>query len=139
MTTIQDISTAVYRILSGDGELIGRAGVYKGPRRPSRATNPSLTIEVRRLERGEGEGIWMCDIALTAYGDLLANGTPDVEILEGILSRTGELLADAELELAGAKALPLIEGESDGPVWNSAHAGEAYRERVFGLVFVCFR
>jgi hypothetical protein len=81
----------------------------------------------------------MCDVVITAYADMMANGTPNMEALDAMMLRTTVLLADAELELEGAKALPLIEGESPGTVWEPAHDGEAFQERVFGLVFVSFR
>jgi hypothetical protein len=139
MPNIQDINTAMYRILKADEELAELCTVYKGAKRPVRASNPSLTVESRHLEPGEGEGIWMCDVAVTVYTDMLANGTPDMETLDAVMSRATILLADAELELEGAKALPLIEGENAGTVWQPAHEGEAFQERVFGLVFVSFQ
>ena len=139
MPTIQDINTAVYRILKTDAILDGLCTLCKGAKRPVRAVNPSLTVETRRLERGEGEGIWMCDVVVTAFSDILANGTPDAEALDAMMARATELLADAEIDLADAKALPLIEGESAGTTWQPAHDGEAFQERVFGLVFVSFR
>ena len=139
MPNIQDINTAVYRILKGDETLAGLCAVYKGAKRPARAVNPSLTVEARRLEPGEGEGIWMCDVTVTAFADMMANGSPDTETLDAVMTRTTGLLADAELALEGAKALPLIEGESAGTIWQPAHEGEAFQERVFGLVFVSFR
>jgi hypothetical protein len=139
MPTIQDITTAVYRLLNADATLAGLCTLYKGAKRPVRASNPSLTVETRRLERGEGEGIWMCDVVVTAFANILANGSPDVETLDALMARTGELLSDAELELADAKALPLIEGDCGGTSWESAHDGEACQERTFGLVFVSFR
>ena len=139
MPNIQDINTAVYRILKADAELAGLCTVYKGAKRPVRSSNPSLTVDIRRLEPSEGEGIWMCDVAVTVYADILSNGTPNVETLDAVMSRAAVLLADAELELEGAKALPLIDGENAGTVWQPAHNGEAFQERLFGLVYVSFQ
>lgn len=139
MPAIRDITTAVYRLLAADGALAGMCGIYKGAKRPVRAANPSLTVRAERLARGGGEGIWMCDITVTAYADMLPNGTADTETLDGIMGRVNTLLADAEIELAGAKTMPLIEGDSTGPLWDRAHADEAYCERVYGLLFVGFR
>lgn len=138
MPNINEISTAVYRFLKADAALSGMCTLYKGAKRPVRAKNPSLTVEARRLEPGEGEGIWMCDVAITAYVDMRADGAPDSERLEAIVSRVQEMLADTEIALDGAKALPLIEGENAGPEWRSAHEREVSQESVFGLVFVKF-
>jgi hypothetical protein len=139
MPGIQEINTAVTRILRADETLGSLCTVYKGAKRPVRARTPALTVETRRLERGEGEGMWMCDIVITAYADMKSNGIPDDGLLDAILARACALLADAELELAAAKAHPLIEGESGGAEWQPAHDREMYQERVFGLVFVSFR
>jgi hypothetical protein len=138
MPNINEISTAVYRLLKADPALEGMCRLYKGTKRPARAKNPSLTVEARRLEPGQGEGIWMCDVAVTAYVDVLADGASDSGRLEEIVSRVQEVLADAEVELEGAKTLPLIEGENSGPEWQSAHDREVYQESVFGLVFIKF-
>ena len=138
MPNINEISTAVYRLLKTDAALAGICTLYKGSKRPVKAKNPSLTVEVRHLEAGAGEGIWMCDVAVTVYVNVLADGAPDNERLESIVSRVHEALADTEVELEGAKTMPLIEGENNGPEWQSAHGGEVYQESVFGLVFVKF-
>lgn len=138
MPNINQISTAVYRLLKADTAFAGMCRLYKGTRRPARVKNPSVTVEARGLEPGEGEGIWMCDVAVTAYVDVRADGAPDNECLESIVSRIHEVLADTEIELEGAKTMPLIEGENNGPEWQSAHEREVYQESVFGLVFVMF-
>lgn len=138
MPNINEISTAVYRFLKTDAALAEMGTLYKGAKRPVKARNPSLTVEARRLEPGQGEGIWMCDVAVTVYVDVLADGAPDSGLLESIVTRVHGTLADTEIELEGAKAMPLIEGENTGPEWQSAHEREVYQESVFGLVFVKF-
>ena len=138
MPNINEISTAVYRFLKTDAELAVMGTLYKGAKRPVKAKNPSLTVEARRLEPGQGEGIWMCDVAVTVYVDVLADGAPDSLLLESIVSRVHQALADREIEMEGSKAMPLIEGENSGPEWQSAHEREVYQESVFGLVFVKF-
>lgn len=138
MPTINEISAAACRLLKADGELSGMAAIYRGGKRPSRAKNPSVTVEARRLERGEGEGVWMCDVVATAYADELTDGAPDYDRLEALGARIRELLADVELEIPGTKPLPLIEGGTSGTEWDSAHGGESSEEHVFGLVFVSF-
>ncbi|MCE5248986.1 hypothetical protein LLG96_02070 [bacterium] len=136
MPNINDINTAVYRLLNTDAELAGLCTVYKGGKRPVRAVNPSATIEAKRLEPGEGEGIWMCDILVTVYTDILANGMHDCENLETISSRIRGVLSDAEVEMDGTKALPLIEGSTGSPDWSKAHESETFQECIFGLVFI---
>lgn len=138
MPNINEINAAVYRLLTGDTELAAMCTVYKGPKRPSKAKNPAVTVDTRRLEPGEGEGIWMCDVTATVYVDVLADGAPDSVLLEDIVTRLHTALTDAEIGLDGAKALPLIAGENSGPEWQSAHDLEAYQESTFGLVFVSF-
>ncbi len=136
MPNINEISTAVYRLVKADVALAGMAALYKGAKRPVRAKNPSVTVEARHLEPGEGEGIWMCNVVVAVYVSVLADGAPESGCLESIVSRVNEVLANAEIELEGAKAMPLIEGESAGPEWHSAHEREVCQESVFGLVFV---
>jgi hypothetical protein len=138
MPKISDINASVYRLLAADEALTGMCTIFKGAKRPARAKNPTLTVDARRLEPGEGEGIWMCDVTVTAYTDNLSNGTADQEKLEAISARVKEILADSEIELENGKALPLIEGESHGPEWSSYHENEEMQENIFGLVFVSF-
>jgi len=136
MPNINNINTAVYRLLNGDETLDGLCTVYKGCKRPVRAKNPSVTVEAKRLEPGEGEGIWMCDVSVTAYTDMLANGMPDHEGLDTIVKRISTVLEDAEVELENAQALPLIGGQIGGAEWNSPHNNEVSQELMFGIVFV---
>ncbi len=136
MPNINEINTAVYRLLKEDEILCSFCTVYKGEKRPSQSQNPSVTVECKRLERGKGEGIWMCDIVATVYADILANSQPDHEQLESITSRVREVLTDSEIELNGAKALPLVERENNGPSWNIQHDKEVLQESIYGLVFI---
>ncbi len=136
MPNINAINTAVYTLLNADTTLTGLCTVYKGGKRPSLATNPSVTVEAKRLEPGAGEGIWMCDIAVTAFTDSLANGMPDHESLDTIVSRMYQVLEDAETDLDNAQALPLVRGDISGLTWTSAHETETSQECVFGLVFI---
>jgi hypothetical protein len=138
MPKVSDINTAVFRIIEADNALLEMCRVYKGTKRPARVKNPSLTVDAKRLEPGEGEGIWMCDIMVTVYADNLSNGAADHLLMENISARVREILSDSEIELQNGKALPLIEGESRGPEWSSYHEKEASQESVFGLIFVSF-
>jgi hypothetical protein len=138
MPKISEINTSVFKLLGADESLSGMCRVFKGAKRPARAKNPTITVDTKRLERGEGEGIWMCDVTVTAYADNLSNGAADQKKMEDISARVKEILADREIELASAKALPLIEGESHGTEWSSYHENEAAQENIFGLVFVSF-
>ena len=138
MPSMDAINTAVYKLLSNDETLGGVCTVYKGSKRPGNSTNPLITVESKRLESGEGEGIWMCDVVVTTFVDVLANRMADNDTIENIVSRVNNLLVDKEIALEGAKALPLIEGESSGPDWLSAHADETMQESIFGLIFIDF-
>ena len=138
MPKIYDILTAVYKLLREDEELSVLCTIYKGGKRPSHKVNPSATVEVKHLERGEGEGIWMCDIYVTVFTDSVSNGQPDHLRISDIVSRIDTILTDYELELSGAKTLPLIAGEGSGPVWNSHHMHEITQECIYGLVFINF-
>jgi len=136
---INQITAAAYRLLNADAALTGMCRVRRGAKRPVRSKNPAVTVEIRNFEPGAGEGVWMCDVAVTAYADLLGDGAPDYDMLDGIMERVGEVLSDAELKLTGAKAHPLIEGNISAPDWRPEHAREMYQEAVFGLVFACFK
>ena len=138
MPNINDISSATYKLLKADSTLAGLCSIYKGAKRPGNAANPCLTANVKLLEPGKGEGIWMCDIVITIYADMLANRTADQETIENILTRVNEILTDTEINLSGAKAFPLIKGESTGSEWQSAHEDETKQETTFGLIFVDF-
>lgn len=138
MPNINEINTAVYSLLAGDEILSGLCTIYKGKKRPSKAQNPSVTIDTKRLERGEGEGIWMCDVVVTVYTDLLANRMADHRTLTDAGIRIREVLSDRELTLENAKAHPLIEGESLSPDWEGNHENESRQEKTFGLVFIQF-
>jgi len=138
MPNINEINSAVYTLLANDSTLSGLCTIYKGAKRPTNSSNPAVTIAVKRLEPGDGEGMWMCDIVVNAYSDIHANGMPDHEKLSELSNCIREVLADTEIGLEGAKALPLIEGESKGPEWEGVHDAEAMQETTFGLVFVKF-
>ena len=136
MPTINDITTAVYRQLNADETLAGLCTIYKGIKRPNRTSNPSVTVETKRLEPGAGEGLWMCDVVTTAYTDNLANGIPDQETLDAIVSRLYCILKDVVLSLKNAHALPLIRKDIGGLSWNTTHEGEAAQECTFKLIFI---
>ena len=138
MPSMNAINTAVYKLLKNDETLSGMCSVYKGNKRPGNSTNPMVTVESKRLERGEGEGIWMCDVVVKTYVDVLANRIADQETNETIFSRVREILVNTEIELEGAKALPLIEGESTVPEWLNIHKDETAQESSFGLIFIDF-
>jgi len=138
MPNLNTINSAVYKFLSNDNTLTGLCNVYKGAKRPINATNPSVTVDAKRLEPGEGEGIWMCDIVVTSYIDVQSNRMPDHDALENIVSRVTGILSDKEIVLNDAKALPLIEGESKGPEWQKEHDNETMHESIFGLIFIDF-
>jgi len=138
MPNVHAINTAVYRLLADDAQLATLCTVYKGRKRPANAHNPSLTADVHRLEAGEGEGIWRCEVTVTVYADVLANRMPDHETLDTVSSRVREILRDAVPELEDAKALPLTEGESRSPDWSGTHDNETREELTFLLTFVDF-
>jgi hypothetical protein len=138
MPNVQAINTAVYRILSGSDELSALCMVYKGAKRPGGAINPSVTVDTKRLEPGEGEGMWIGDIVITVYADNLPNRTADHETIGEITSLVASALDDAELDLYSAKAFPLIEGGTSGIEWMGKHDSEAAQECTYGLVFVDF-
>ena len=138
MPNINEINTVVYSLLADDETLAGLCTIYKGSKRPLNVQNPSVTINIKRLVPGEGEGIWMCDVVVTTYTDVLANRMPDHEKLEELSSTISEILTDVEIEIDGGKALPLIKGESSGSEWNIGHNNEGMQEMTFELVFVKF-
>lgn len=138
MPGIDDINTSVYGALAGHPPLTGLCTVYKGGKRPAGAANPSATVEARRLERGQGDGIWMCDIAVTVYADMLGIEAPDHETHAAIARIVRSLLADRTIDIDGGQAMPLIEGECGSPEWDGDHEGETRQELVYGLVFVKF-
>ena len=111
MPNIEAINAAVYKLLKNDAILTGLCSVYKGAKRPVNTSNPSVTIEAKRLKPGSGEGIWICEIVVTVYADIMANRFADHNTFETINSRVNELLANTEVELDVAKAQPLIEKE----------------------------
>ena len=138
MPEINAINTAVYKLLKNDEILTGLCSVYKGSKRPGNVTNPSVTVDTKRLEAGQGEGIWICDVVVTTYVDVLANRMADHETLENIVYQVKKVLVNTEIELEDAKALPLIEGESTSPEWLSNHENETLQESTFGLIFIDF-
>ncbi len=138
MPNVNEINSAVYSLLAGDETLSGLCMIYKGSKRPSKMQIPSVTVDTRSLRPGEGEGIWMCDVVVTAYTDILANRMPDHEKLEELSSAISDVLTDAEIKLNGAKALPLIKGGSTGPEWERSYDNQGMQEMTFGLVFVKF-
>ena len=138
MSNINEINTAVYKVLNNDVSLGGLCTVYKGKKRPIGAENPSVTVNATRLEPGKGEGVWMCDVVVSSYVDILANRMPDHDTHSQLNVVISNLLTDTEIDLDSAKALPLIRGESTGPEWDRAHDNETLQETTFGLVFVKF-
>ncbi len=108
MPNINDITTSVYKLLKADETLDGLCTVYKGSKRPNCASNPSVTVETKRLEPGEGEGLWMCDVVTTTFANNQANGMPDHERLDAIVSGLYLVMEDAEISLENARALPLM-------------------------------
>ena len=124
MPNINEINSAGYRLLKSDETLDGLCTLYKGVKRPSKAQNPSVTVDAKRLEHGKG--------------DVLANRMPDHEKMEELSLRILGVMSDSEIELEGAKAFPLIPGESKSPEWDSSHYAETLQEFTFGLVFVQF-
>ena len=138
MPNIQAINTAIYKLLKNDAILAGLCSVYKGAKRPGNTSNPSVAIEAKRLKPGDGEGIWICEIVVTVYADIMANRMANHNTFENIISRVNELLANTEIELDGAKAQPLIEKENKGIEWVSTHENEALQEIIFELNFIDF-
>ena len=121
MPNIDSIAAAVYGKLSSDETLTAAASVYKGKKRPAGAKNPALTIDVRRLSRGEGEGMWICDIVITVYVDILANRTAHHEKHAAIGQAVRSILADTTLSIDTVQALPLIEGGAGALEWDRDH------------------
>ena len=138
MPTVNEINSAVYSFLADDETLSGLCTIYKGSKRPSKMQIPSVTVDTRDLRPGEGEGIWMCDVVVAAYTDILANRMPDHGKLEELSSAVSDILTDAEIILNAAKALPLIKGGSTGPEWEKCHDNQMMQEMTFGVVFVKF-
>jgi hypothetical protein len=138
MITVNDIAAGIYRPLAADSGLAGLCSLYRGGRRPVRASGPSATVEARSLAPGGGEGLWTCGIAVTARAGNLANGMPDHETLNAIVSRICAVLENAAIDLPNAKALPLTRGSIGAPVWDATHGGESAQECAFGLTVVCF-
>lgn len=137
MPVINEIESAVYRLLKEDTVLGGLCAVYKGAKRPVRASNPCLTAEIKRLAPGSGEGIRMCDIVLTAYADVTANLMSSGDTLGVIAEAVHNALDGKTPEIAGAKVMPLIEGGTDSG-WDPEHERETWLEMTYGLVFVKF-
>ena len=138
MPNIDTIAAAAYGELVSDSTLAALATVYKGQKRPSSAASPALTVDVRRLDTGEGRGMWICDIVVTAYVGLLANRMADYACHGAISEAVRRVLADRTLALGNAQALPLIEGASTAPEWDRNHDSESWQENTFGLVFMDF-
>ena len=132
------ITAAVHAVLVGDTGLTSLCTVHRGARRPSGAANPVLTIHANRLEPGEGDGIWMCDIMVTVYVDTLANRMIDQETHDAIAARIGSLLDDFELDIPSGHAHPLIAGGVSDPEWHPRHDRETAHVLTFGLIFVDF-
>ncbi len=138
MPNINEINTVVYKLLEADTALTGISTVFKGEKRSSLSNNPSVTVDCKNLERGNGEGIWMCDVEVNVYADTLANSQPDHMELESITSRIRVILTDTVIELSGAKALPLVGKTTVSPSWNIQHDNEVSQQSVYGLVFISF-
>jgi hypothetical protein len=135
MTGLNEINTAVYKVLKADQELSGLCGIFKG-RRAKKAPNPSITIETSRLEPGGGEGVKMCDITVRAHIDPLSDSTTDNLLAEEIIGHIQYILSDREIDLDNVRAMPLIRGDVTGPQWSGEREGEVVYECIFGLVFV---
>ena len=138
MSTIQAIDTAVYTLLKNDSTLDGLAAIYKGTKRPSGAENPTVTVGSAGIKPGDGEGIRICEIVVTAYADILSNRMADNSAHETIMSRITGLLAYTEIVLANAKCLPLRENGNTGIEWKSIHDTETFQEIRFELTFIDF-
>ena len=138
MPGTDDILTEVYGALAGNAAITVLCTVFKGRKRPKNTANPSLTVDLGRLERGEGEGIWMADLTVTVYADLLSGRTPDHETHDTIGKALRKALDGFEPVITGAKAMPLIEGACGGVDWDAVHDGETRQEHLYGLVFVKF-
>ena len=138
MPNTNSITTAVYRKLAADSGLAALTAVYKGMKRPVSAPLPAITVQTRRLEPGEGEGIWMCDIVITVFAETLANRMIDQAIHDDLAGRITALLEDAELDLDRGHPHPLIPGGMSEPEWRGSHDRETVQELTFGLVFLDF-
>ncbi len=138
MPNTNTITTAAYRELAADDQLGSLATVYKGMKRPVNAPSPAVTVQTKRLEPGEGEGIWMCDIIVTVFVETLANRMIDQETHDAIAGRIQAILDDAELELDQGHPHPLIPGGMPEPEWRGSHDRETVQELTYGLVFLDF-
>ncbi len=138
MPNTNTITTAVYRKLAADEQLGGLCTIFKGMKRPVNAPSPAVTVQTRRLEPGEGEGIWMCDVIVTVFVETLANRMIDQETHDLIAGRIQAVLEDAELELDQGHPHPLITGGMSEPEWRGSHDRETAQELTFGLVFLDF-
>ncbi|MFC1538726.1 hypothetical protein ACFL6H_04820 [Candidatus Latescibacterota bacterium] len=138
MADIQTIDTALYKLLKNDTALNELCTVYKGTKRPSDATNPSVTAGTKGIKPRDGGGIRICEIVVIIYADIMANRTADNTTHNAIMSRISELLADTEIDLENAKALPLREKENTGIEWKSIHDNETFQEIRFELTFIDF-
>ena len=138
MPNTNTITTAVYQKLAADEQLGALAAVYKGMKRPVNAPCPAVTVQTRRLEPGEGEGIWMCDIIITIFVETLPNRMIDQEMHDAIIARVQAILDDAVLELDRGHPHPLIPGGMAEPEWRGSHDRETVQELTYGLVFLDF-
>ena len=138
MPNTNTITTAAYRKLAADEQLGSLVTVYKGMKRPVNAPGPAVTVQTRRLEPGEGEGIWMCDIIVAVFVETLANRMIDQETHDTIAGRIQVILDDAELELDRGHPHPLIPGGTTEPEWRGSHDRETVQELTYGLVFLDF-
>jgi len=138
MPNIDVIRSAVYAELAGDETLSALCTAYKGKRRPAGFTNPTITVEIANLEGAEGKGVWMCDVFVTAYVDILSNSVAD-HVRHAALDAAIRLkLAGNSIDIDGVKVMPLWEGEIIGPEWDADHDTETYLERRFGMIFITF-
>lgn len=138
MPTTNTITSAVYRLLAADTELAAACTVYKGAKRPADAGSPAITVQVKRLEPGEGIGIWMCDIVITIHVATLTNRMTDQDTHDTLCRRIQAVLDDVELDLTTGHAHPLIAGTVGDPEWRSRHDQETAQELTFGLIFLDF-
>ncbi len=138
MAGTQEIETAVYTVLKNDTALDGLASIYKGTKRPSVAENPVVTTGAGAIHPGGGEGMYICEIAVTVYADILSNRMADNETHGILMSRIGELLTDTVIALENAQCLPLRRTVSTGIEWKSVHDTETYQRISFELTFIDF-
>ncbi len=134
MVSINEITAAAYRLLKADAALGGMCMIYRGAKRPVSARSPAVTVDACHLERGEGEGMWICSVVVTAYVRVLPDGEPDYGRMEDIDARIYTILCDADLQLTGAKTITIFYGGTSGITWDPVHSREVFQESTFGVM-----